>query len=82
MEQAAGVIDSLKIARDLRAQETARGWMTRVSRDFDGAAVFDLDQHGAGIGAIVRASRVNYAFHTGYLRTDEHTAFHTRKELW
>jgi hypothetical protein len=39
--------------------------MIRVTGDFDGAAVFDLHQHGAGIRAIVRASRVNYALHIG-----------------
>ena len=37
--------------------------MRRVALDFCGAAVFDCDQHSAGVWTIMRAGGMNNFFH-------------------
>src|SRR5262245_25139655 len=55
-EKAVAVIRPLDVSIHLRAQETLRKWMVRVSGDPNGAAVFDCHQHGARVRAVMRTS--------------------------
>ena len=58
IEQAVGRIFALQILRDFAAQEPARDGMGGVAAQAGGAAVFHVDQQGAGVGAIERADGV------------------------
>ena len=55
MKQTAVVVRPLQILRDFGAQKAARDRMLRIARDADGPAVFNRDQHRAGVGTVVRA---------------------------
>ena len=52
-------ISAVEIARDLRAELAGGRRMRRVAANLDRLAVFDGDEHRAGVGAIVRACRMN-----------------------
>ncbi len=58
IEQAVGMILALEVVRHFAAQESARDRMRRVAAQLRAAAVFDIDQQGAGVGAIERAHGV------------------------
>ena len=55
MEQPVLVIRALDVPVDLRAEEAARERMLRVARDAHGAPRLHRDEHGARVGAVVRA---------------------------
>ena len=68
IEQAVRRVDALQILRDLAAEKSTRDRMRRVARDLDRALGdpalgagqrFDRDQHAAGVGAVMRADRMN-----------------------
>jgi hypothetical protein len=53
------VIRPLQVLRDFGAEEAARDRMLGIARDADRAAVLDRDEHGAGVGTIVRTDRAD-----------------------
>ena len=59
MQHALRCIRAIEIARDLRAQRTARGRMIGGAFDLDRAAVLHRDEQRTGIGTIVRTRAAN-----------------------
>src|SRR5436853_2559051 len=59
IEQAIGVVHSFEISRHLRTQKPLGRRMTGIARHADSAPIFNLDQHRAGIRAVVRAGGAN-----------------------
>ena len=52
VEQALGVVLAIEVAGDFAAKEATGDGMGRVPFEADGLSVFDVDEHGTGIGAI------------------------------
>src|ERR1019366_10318113 len=60
MENPVGRIDTVKVFRNFRAQETASYGMLGIALDPGGAPVLHRDEHGASVGAIVRTRGVDH----------------------
>ena len=67
VEQAIGGVGALEVVRDLGAQRAVGERHRRVALDLRRDAVFDRDEHRAGVGAVVRASDTHDIFggHSG-----------------
>jgi hypothetical protein len=55
VQHTVGVVGTLDVARHFGAQKALRDGMRRVTRHLDRLAVLDGHEHGAGVGAVVRA---------------------------
>src|SRR6185437_6370030 len=52
MQHTAGVVGSLDVPVDLRAEKTAREGVIGVTGNANGAAALDRDEHGAGVRTV------------------------------
>src|SRR5262245_16255498 len=60
IEKPIGVIGALLVMRDLYAQAAVRKGIRGITLDSDGASILvNLNQHGAGVGTIMRADSTN-----------------------
>ena len=55
VQHAVGAVDLVLVVVDLHAQPAAGERVLGVARDLGRPAVLDGDEHGAGVGAVVRA---------------------------
>ena len=60
IQEPVGRIGALEVVRDLGAQRALGERHRRVALDLDGDAVLHRHQHGAGVGAVVRAGGAHY----------------------
>ncbi len=65
---ASGAVDGVEVAVDLGAQRAVGERVRAVAAQVDGAAVLDLDQPGAGVGAVQRAGSAHDRRHAPSLR--------------
>jgi hypothetical protein len=59
MEEPVRMIRALDVSIDLGAEKSLRERMLRVAGDACGASILDRNEHGAGVGTVVRTRAAN-----------------------